>query len=148
MKHTSSMTANEDSNNFQPIKSTSILLRLLLLAVGIAAAIGAVWWFTTGQLIHEAKAAAAQNFRDPESVQFRRVRVVDGVVGQEVCGEVNEKNGFGAYVGFVQFMYTPPKKWKSGKTTAADVGIGPEQGDTSRPLWGPRTRSCEPWPTD
>lgn len=42
----------------------------------------------------------ANNFRDPNSTQFRYMRF--GSPGF-VCGEVNAKNGFGAYVGFVRF---------------------------------------------
>jgi len=43
----------------------------------------------------------ATSLRDPSSVQFRNVkRGADGLV----CGEVNEKNAYGGYVGFVPFM--------------------------------------------
>ena len=54
----------------------------------------------------EAKHAMADELRDPDSAQFRNV--VDGksINGQEtVCGEVNGKNGFGAYVGYRKFIY-------------------------------------------
>jgi hypothetical protein len=46
-----------------------------------------------------AQAAAAAQLRDPSSAQFRNVRVN----GSHVCGEINGKNGFGAYNGFVRF---------------------------------------------
>ncbi|WP_304273996.1 hypothetical protein [Caulobacter segnis] len=46
-----------------------------------------------------AKAHAADLLRDPSSAQFRNVRVT----GSHVCGEINGKNGFGAYSGFVRF---------------------------------------------
>jgi hypothetical protein len=39
---------------------------------------------------------------DPSSAQFRNVTVVDGWV----CGEVNAKNRFGAYVGYKPFYGT------------------------------------------
>lgn len=42
----------------------------------------------------------ADEFADPVAVQFRRLRM-----GREdvVCGELNAKNGYGAYVGFQPF---------------------------------------------
>lgn len=51
--------------------------------------------------IKAAEAAIAAQLRDPSSAQFRNVHVpAIGVV----CGEVNGKNGFGAYNGFRRFM--------------------------------------------
>lgn len=44
--------------------------------------------------------AAANLLRDPSSAQFRNVRT-DG--DGYVCGEINGKNGFGAYSGFSEF---------------------------------------------
>lgn len=131
------MTYPTDSNDLPPTKMPSIWLRVLLLLAGVAAAVGAVWWFTTGQLIHDAKIATASQFRDPDSVQFRHVRVVNDVVGKQVCGELNAKNGFGAYVGFVKFVYSPPFKGGSGIAV-----IAPEEGDTSRPLWPMIVKPC------
>lgn len=51
-------------------------------------------------LLHSVLTNVADLFRDPESVQFRDVRL-----GKEdaLCGEVNAKNGYGAYVGFQPF---------------------------------------------
>lgn len=48
----------------------------------------------------DAKRAVADQFRDPSSAEFRKVFRR----GYDVCGEVNAKNGFGAYVGFVRFV--------------------------------------------
>lgn len=48
--------------------------------------------------------------RDPDSVQFRNLLVVHVAGGQPlpewsaVCGEVNGRNGFGAYAGFTPFI--------------------------------------------
>lgn len=47
------------------------------------------------------KDAVAARMRDPSSVQFRDLTGE----GDTVCGEVNAKNGFGAYVGFQRFVY-------------------------------------------
>lgn len=48
--------------------------------------------------------------RDPDSAKFRYVRFIqqeeteDGTVKGVVCGQVNAKNGFGAYSGFSPFI--------------------------------------------
>lgn len=49
-----------------------------------------------------AKAKAAALLRDPSSAQFRNVKAGS----MFVCGEINGKNGFGAYTGFVRFHAT------------------------------------------
>lgn len=51
-------------------------------------------------LISQGEDAAANLLRDPSSAQFRKVRT-DGK--SYVCGEINGKNGFGAYSGFSEF---------------------------------------------
>lgn len=53
-----------------------------------------------------AKADVATEFKDPGSVNFRNMQIennasADGSI--YVCGEVNAKNGFGAYVGYEKF---------------------------------------------
>lgn len=42
--------------------------------------------------------------RDPGSAQFRAVRLYKTMDPPVVCGEVNAKNGFGAYMGFTRFV--------------------------------------------
>lgn len=54
-------------------------------------------------LIADAKNALADKMRDPGSVQWRNVRVVDYDGGHLVCGEYNAKNAFGGYVGYRVF---------------------------------------------
>lgn len=49
---------------------------------------------------HIEKAVAAE-LRDPSSAQFRGIYGS----GDTVCGEVNGKNGLGAYSGFRKFVY-------------------------------------------
>lgn len=51
----------------------------------------------------KAEASAASKLIDPSSAQFRNVHVVRWSVGRTVCGEINGKNAFGAYVGFTRF---------------------------------------------
>lgn len=45
------------------------------------------------------KKLAASQLRDPSSAQFRNI-ANDGLF---VCGEINGKNGYGAYAGFTRF---------------------------------------------
>lgn len=58
------------------------------------------------KLIESAKQAAAYDLKDPSSAQFRNVRLVSYSDGRVVCGEINAKNSYGAYVGFSAFMAT------------------------------------------
>lgn len=46
------------------------------------------------------------SLKDPESVQFREVKVgrKPGEPVDYVCGKMNAKNGFGAYTGFRRFL--------------------------------------------
>lgn len=41
-----------------------------------------------------------EGMADPTSLMFRKEILVDG----HLCGEINAKNGFGAYVGFTRFV--------------------------------------------
>jgi len=73
--------------------------------------------------IRQVKAKLIEDFKDPSSVQYRNVVVseferVDGKgKGRMVCGEVNAKNSFGAYVGFKRFAGSPDDRgilWDKG----------------------------------
>ncbi len=46
------------------------------------------------------KTFVASQFRDPQSTQFEKITYKDGVM----CGEVNSKNEYGAYVGYKRFV--------------------------------------------
>ncbi|RQN42655.1 hypothetical protein C3451_17180 [Enterobacter sp. 301B] len=56
------------------------------------------------------KSEVAADVRDPDSVKFRYLRFVqgedspDGATVGYVCGQINAKNGFGAYEGFSPFL--------------------------------------------
>ncbi|MBC3937188.1 hypothetical protein H8K47_17660 [Undibacterium sp. CY7W] len=50
--------------------------------------------------ISELKEFVSSSLKGPKSSQFRNVRLNRGVL----CGEMNAKNGFGAYVGFKKFF--------------------------------------------
>lgn len=49
--------------------------------------------------VSAAKEAVRNGMRDPDSVEFRGIYETE----RAVCGEVNAKNAFGAYVGFRPF---------------------------------------------
>lgn len=53
------------------------------------------------------KAAIAENLKDPESARFRNIERVDrpdGSIDGMYCGEVNAKNSYGGYIGYLPFM--------------------------------------------
>lgn len=76
---------------------------MLLFGVGCAVALsGAAWAGYPLFLEAKAKAAVRSSLRDPSSATFRSVRAHHRRV---VCGEVNAKNGFGAYGGHRRFVW-------------------------------------------
>ena len=60
-------------------------------------------------LFERAKQAAAYDLKDPGSAQFRNLHLSTGLPG-DACGEINAKNSYGAYVGYVLFRYDDDKK--------------------------------------
>lgn len=50
--------------------------------------------------VAEAKKIVSANLKDPESVTYRNVFPYK----QATCGELNAKNGYGAYVGYKKFI--------------------------------------------
>lgn len=65
---------------------------------------------------NEAQEAVARDLRDPSSAQFRDVKIYP----KYVCGEINGKNGMGAYAGFTRFWYNREKKIYSIDPKSAD----------------------------
>ena len=63
------------------------------------------------------KQFVSSQFKDPQSTQFQKVTFKNGVI----CGEVNSKNGYGAYVGFKRFF--AEKKAGDFSGNVEDVGI-------------------------
>ena len=51
----------------------------------------------------KAKEAVKYELRDPESDEFRNLRIYNG--GELVCGEVNATNAYGGKTGFKGFAY-------------------------------------------
>lgn len=58
-------------------------------------------WFVTPKLIEAKRGYVVQQMRDPATVQFRGERLTQG---GWLCGELNGKNGYGAYTGFKRFV--------------------------------------------
>ena len=52
------------------------------------------------------KSSVTANFKDPDSAKFRNVKVLVDGDSRTVCGEVNAKNSYGAYVGYTKFYAT------------------------------------------
>lgn len=76
----------------------------------------AVWVGTkTVEVSHEErlKSAVAAKLRDPGSAEFRNIIIQ----GDAMCGEINGRNGYGAYAGFVPFVV------QSGRATLLDDGF-------------------------
>ena len=55
--------------------------------------------------------------RDPASAQFRGLRALRAEQTLYVCGEVNARNGFGGYTGYVPFIVTSQNE-RGGRVTA------------------------------
>lgn len=77
-----------------------------------------------------AKSEVAANLLDPSSAQFRKVKVAkmmdadEGRVFAIVCGEINGKNGFGAYAGFHPFFVELNMKSKGFFSKGVDYTLG------------------------
>ena len=50
---------------------------------------------------------AKKSLKDPESAQFRDVKIQNYGDLKIICGEINAKNSYGGYVGFKRFMGSP-----------------------------------------
>ncbi|MGB3069829.1 MAG: hypothetical protein WBC18_14845 [Ottowia sp.] len=62
-----------------------------------------------GVLVATAKREVAKDFKDPESARFRSIGIYKSKTGKggvSVCGEVNAKNSYGAYVGYRKFVFS------------------------------------------
>ena len=75
--------------------------------------LGVVACSAQSELEAKAKEAIKYQMKDPESAEFREVRVYPEK--NLVCGEVNAKNSFGAYGGFEPFSYD------DGQTTIGSI---------------------------
>jgi len=78
-----------------------------LILVVVVMVVGTGKWYASSreasQLTVKATQYIASSLNDPESAKFRDIRIVGY---STVCGEVNGKNLYGAYVGYKSFVYT------------------------------------------
>ena len=81
------------------------------------------------RLVRAAKALVAGQMKDPGAAQFRDVYVRRAYTRDTVCGQVNGKNNYGAYVGFVHFIAKPA-------AGSVDIEPLPGEADTSGALDG------------
>jgi len=70
---------------------------------------------STAKKVNEAKEGISNHFKDPDSVKLRNLTLhhvttnMSDVARSTVCGEVNAKNGYGAYTGYKSFYYKDEK---------------------------------------
>lgn len=81
-------------------------------------------------LIAQARAAVSKTLRDPDAARFAELKRtkfpnVKGVPTDAVCGTVNAKNAYGAYIGAKPFVYLPAGNFVRivGEGDAADKAI-------------------------
>lgn len=83
------------------------MLRFLVVVTMLAAFVQPTLAQSKGNaaFVAKAKYSLTLNFKDPASVRYRNLAVYRQINGKELalCGEVNAKNSYGAYVGFVPF---------------------------------------------
>jgi hypothetical protein len=85
------------------------LKRLTIVAAALALA-GTAYFAFAGvplRIVWQAQKTAAANLKDPGSALFSNVRYNDLKIG--ICGEMNAKNGYGAYGGFAGIYYDPER---------------------------------------
>lgn len=84
-------------------------MRLLAVLCVVAAVLAApvVLAQNYSAMVSKAKAAVSRDFKDPEGSRFRDLGIYKSTTGKggfSVCGEVNAKNSYGAYVGYKRFV--------------------------------------------
>ena len=74
-----------------------------------------------------AKEAVSAQLKDPGSAQFKNVKYIELLGGQEniVCGSVNARNGFGGFVGHTRFVV---RVSKSMQVTYVSFDKNPDRG--------------------
>lgn len=58
------------------------------------------------EIIKLAQEGVIEELKDPDSANFRNEKVIQNETGMYVCGEVNAKNSYGGYVGFMPYFST------------------------------------------
>lgn len=101
-------------------------MRKILSVVGLLGLVAATCFYLyTSFLVHQHRKIVAANFKDPESAQFRNEKLTKGwtLKTSMLCGEVNSKNGFGAYSGYVMFASPGGEKPYFGSEPGPDAFI-------------------------
>lgn len=82
------------------------LTKVILLALMTATILGC-GASPAGKKEAELKKEVASRLKDPDTVKFQNTKLVN-VTSTEValCGELNAKNSYGGYVGYVRFIAT------------------------------------------
>lgn len=83
-----------ESKKTAPAKKVLVIFMAI---IGIIIAANAKEYFA----FRSAKQQIAAEMKDPETVKFRNLTLSPTKLA--ICGEVNGKNGFGAYSGFIPF---------------------------------------------
>jgi hypothetical protein len=85
--------------------------------------------------------AMQERLKDADSAKFRNVRFGSGDNKGTICGDVNAKNSFGAYGGFVSFMaaYISPDDYTDSatvkhKASVLIIGVDDEPGGAAAQL--------------
>ena len=83
-----------------------IIVICSIIAAGLAASGGlyAMKASAEQKIVDGLRSNVSAQMKDPVSTQFRNEKVKDGVM----CGELNSKNGRGAYEGFKRFVSASP----------------------------------------
>lgn len=86
------------------------------------------------QVLEAAKKNISNKLRNPESAQFRDLRVYRGLTTIRVCGEVSGQNGFGGMAQPIPFFFLYSSDSSVIDHQSAFVGDGPA-GDANRFLF-------------
>jgi hypothetical protein len=96
-------------------------MRLLVAAVVAAAFMPAMAQEPDyAKFVRSAKNNLTRDFRDPASAQFRDLFVAKSGDLLILCGEVNAKNAYGAYIGFRKFFASDMPDVHAIRGTGAD----------------------------
>lgn len=83
---------------------------LLLLAALVCGAASAQTDYS--EVVTRAKSAVTRDLKDPSSAQYRNLYISESTGAHHtLCGEINAKNGYGAYVGFKPFYAEVEGDW-------------------------------------
>lgn len=66
---------------------------------------------TDEEIITSARERVTYDLKDPGSAVFRNERIFRSEIGIYVCGEVNAKNSYGGYIGFMPYFSDSVSSW-------------------------------------